>query len=165
MKKIITTYKFGEFNIKSIHCDKEFKHIFQDFANENNIQLICVRSQAHVPCAERKKRTIKERVRSIFLNLPYRGLPKLIMKYLVIQTRVILNHFPAKYGLLQYSSPRMIMQQRLTNFDMHWKHYTGEYVLAYNDKQIKNNIQSKAIYLPQAIINFKKCAQILQYIY
>ena len=145
IKELLTIYKFGKFNIKSIHCDQEFRYILQDFANENNIQLICAPSQAHVPRAERNIRTIKERDRSLFHNLPYRGLPKTIMKYLVMQTTAALNNFPARYGLSRYYSPRMILQQKLLNFEMHCKHYTVEYVLAHDDKQIKNNMHPRAI--------------------
>ena len=39
----------------------------------------------------------------------------------------------------------MIVQHRVINYDMHCKHFTGEYVLAHDDRQIKNNIQSRAI--------------------
>ena len=39
----------------------------------------------------------------------------------------------------------MILQQKLLNFDMHCKHYTGEYVLEHNDKHIKNNMESRAL--------------------
>ena len=44
MKELLTIYKFGEFNIKSIHCNQEFRYILQHFANENNIKLICAPS-------------------------------------------------------------------------------------------------------------------------
>ena len=113
IKEIISIHKFGEFNIKRIHCDQVFINILQDFANDNNIQLICAPSQAHVPRSDRNIRTMKERVRSLFHNLPYCGLPKIIMKCLVIQTIATLNYFLARYGLLQYYGPRIIMQQRL----------------------------------------------------
>ena len=97
MEEIITIFKFGEFNIKSIHCDQEFSHFLQDFANKNKIKLICAPSQAHVPCAERNILTIKERVRSLFHDLLYRGIPKTIMKYPILQTTATINYFPAQY--------------------------------------------------------------------
>ena len=137
--------KIGEFNIKSIHCDQEFRYILQDFATNNNITLICAPSQAHVPCAERDICTIKERVRSLFHNLPYRRIPKMFIKYLVMQTTATLNYFPTRYGLSQYCSPRMILQHKLLNFKMHYKHYTGEYVLAHDDKHIIDNMESRAL--------------------
>ena len=145
MKELLNIYRFGEFNIKTIHCDQEFKYILHEFAIENNINLICAPSQTHVPRAERNIRTIKERIRSLFHSLPYRGLPKTIMQYLVVQTTSTLNYFPARYGLSRYYSPRMILQKKLLNFNTHCKHYTGEYVLAHDDKQIKNNMESRAI--------------------
>ena len=95
MNEILNIYQFGEFNVKRIHYNQEFKFILQDFTNENNITLLCVPSQAHVPRAERNIRTIKERVQSLFHNLPFGGIPKTILKYLVVQTTATLNYFPA----------------------------------------------------------------------
>ena len=145
MEGIITIYIFGECNIKSIHSDQEFRYILQDFANENRINLVCSLSQTHVPHAERNIRTIKERVRSRFQNLPYRRIPKIIVIYLVIQTSATLNYFPARYGLSQYNSPKMILQHKLLNFEMHCKHFTGEYVLGHDDKHSKNNMESREL--------------------
>ena len=53
-EEIITIDKFGEFNIESIHCDQECRHILQDFADENKIKLLCAPSHAHVSCAHYK---------------------------------------------------------------------------------------------------------------
>ena len=64
MKEILNIYQFGEYNVKSIHCDQKFKFIQQNFANENNITLFCEPSQANVPGVERNIRTIKETVQS-----------------------------------------------------------------------------------------------------
>ena len=62
-----------------------------------------------------------------------------------MQTTATLNYFPARYGLSPYYSPRMILQQTHLNFETHYKHYTGEYVLAHDDKHIKNNMESRAL--------------------
>ena len=137
MEEIITIYKFGEFNIKNIHYDQEFRYILQDFTNKNKIKLVCALSQAHVPHTEQNIHTIKESIRSLFHDLPYHGIQKIIMNYLVMQTTAALNYFPSRYGLSQHYSPRMILQQTLLYFDMHCKHFTGEYMLAHNDKHNK----------------------------
>ena len=86
MEEILTLYKIAEFNIVAIHCDQEFKSTLQDFANQHNITLLNAPSQSHIPRAERNIRMIKERVRSLFHTVPYRVIPKTILKYLVIQT-------------------------------------------------------------------------------
>ena len=39
----------------------------------------------------------------------------------------------------------MIIHKRVLNYDMLYKHYTGEYVLEYDDQQIKNNMKARAI--------------------
>ena len=64
---------------------------------------------------------------------------------MVVQTTATLNYFPVRYGLTKYYSPRMIVQHRLINYDMNFKPFTGKYVLAHDDRQIKNNMQPKAI--------------------
>ena len=134
-----------EFNIVAIYCDQKFKSALRDFANKHNINLLCAPSHSHIPRAERNIRTIKERVRSLFHNLPFRALPKSILKYLVIQTTATLNYFPARYGISQYYSPRMIIHKHVLNYDTHCKHYTGGYVFAHDNLQIKNNMKTMAI--------------------
>ena len=145
LQEIINIYKHAEFNVKNIYCDQEFKTILQDFATKNNINIFCAPSQAHVPRAERNIRTIKERVRSLFHNLPYRGVPKTILKYLVVHTTETINYLPARYGISKYYSPRMIVLRKLIDFNSHCNHFTGQYVLAHDDKTIKNNLQQRAI--------------------
>ena len=145
MEEILTLYKIAGFNIIAIHCDQEFKYALQDFANQHNITLLSAPSQSHIPRAEKNIRMIKERVRSLFHTLPFRTIPKTILKYLMIQITAMLNYFPARYGISKYISPRMIIHKRVLNYDMHCKHYTGEYVLAHDDQQIKNNMKTRAI--------------------
>ena len=134
IEEIINLYKLAKFKIVAIHCNQEFKSILQDFANNHNITMLCVPSQSHIPRAERNIRTIKERLRLLFHNLPYRTIPKTILKYLVIQTTPTLNYYPARCVISQHYSPRMIKNKIVLNYDIHFKHYTGEYVLAYNDR-------------------------------
>ena len=40
----------------------------------------------------------------------------------------------------------MILQQKLLNFEIHYRYYTREYVLSHDDKYIKNNMESRALY-------------------
>ena len=66
----------------------------------------------HVPEAERNNRTIKERVRATFHRLPYKALPKPIMKVLVLESARKLNYFPNKHGISPHYSPRQIVHQQ-----------------------------------------------------
>ena len=62
MQEVINLYKFAELNIKTIHCDQEFRYTLQELANKEKIELLCEPAQSHIPRAERNIRTIKERV-------------------------------------------------------------------------------------------------------
>jgi hypothetical protein len=63
----------------------------------------------HVPEAERNNRTIKERVRAAYHQLPYKALPRQLIRYLVQTQASQLNLFPAKGGISPYYSPRTIL--------------------------------------------------------
>ena len=67
------------------------------------------------------------------------------MKFLVIQTTATLNYFPARYGIPNYYSPRIIIHRSILDYDIHYQHYIGEYVLAHDAQQIKNNMNDRAI--------------------
>ena len=105
MEEIIKLYKLAEIKIVAIYCDQEFKSTLQDFANNHNLTLLCAPSKSHIPREVRNIRTIKDRVRLLFHNLPYRAILKTVLKYLVIQTTATLNYFPARYDISQYYSP------------------------------------------------------------
>jgi hypothetical protein len=63
----------------------------------------------HVPEAERNNRTIKERVQAAYHRLPYKALPRQVIRYLVQTQASQLNLFPAKGGISPYYSPRTIL--------------------------------------------------------
>jgi hypothetical protein len=63
----------------------------------------------HVPEAERNNRTIKERVWAACHRLPYKALPRQLIRYLVTTQASQLNLFLAKGGISPYYSPRTIL--------------------------------------------------------
>ena len=103
MEEIINLFKLAKFKIVAIYCNQEIT--LQDFANNHNLTLLCAPSKSHIPREVRNIRTIKDRVRLLFHNLPYRAILKTVLKYLVIQTTATLNYFPARYDISQYYSP------------------------------------------------------------
>ncbi len=92
--------------------------------------------QEHVPEAERKNRVIKERVRATYRRLPYIRLTKLLVKMLVTESAKKLNFFPAKNGVSQYYSPRMILHQRNLDYGRHCQYAMGAYVQAHDEPKI-----------------------------
>ena len=67
IEQIIQLYQKGNFEITNIHCDSKYKYILQDITMKYNINLHCAPAQSYDPDAERNIRTIKERVRSLYM--------------------------------------------------------------------------------------------------
>ena len=70
-----------------------------------DIQMNYTNAQEHVPQAERNNRTIKKRVRAALHRLPYKKIPKTMLKYLAMVQTSQLNLFPVKGGVSKYFSP------------------------------------------------------------
>ena len=62
----------------------------------------------HVPEAERNNRTIGERIRANYHNLPYKAIPRIMLCYLAMISTSQLNFFPAKGGVSPHLSPHII---------------------------------------------------------
>ena len=65
--------------------------------------------QDHIPEAECNIRTIKEQVRVAYHRLPYKALPKVMIRYLAMISARQLNMFPVKHGISSYYSPHTIL--------------------------------------------------------
>ena len=78
MKNVIQKYSKRGLEVTAIHVDGQFANE----AFENAVQtarLIKYSAREHVSVAERRNRTIKERMRSLVAVLPYEQLPKLLV--------------------------------------------------------------------------------------
>ena len=69
----------------------------------------------HVPDIEQNNRVIKERFRIAYYRLPYKKIPRIMIRYLAMVCARQLNLFPAKHGISKHYSPHMIITGR--NFD------------------------------------------------
>jgi hypothetical protein len=133
--ELLAVYKRGEFNITEIHCDNEFRKVMDPLSVRQNppIKMNYAAAQEHVPRAERNNRVIQERVRAAYHRLPFTHLPRILVKFLVMESTKKLNFFPNKNGVSKYFSPRMIMHQENLDYDRHCKHHIGEYVQAHDE--------------------------------
>jgi hypothetical protein len=85
----------------------------------NNMEMNYTSKGEHVPEAERNNRTIGERVRANYHNLPYKAIPRIMLKYLLMVSTHQLNLFPAKGRVSAYLSPHVIMMGRNLDFEKH----------------------------------------------
>jgi hypothetical protein len=114
------------------------------------MQMNCTAKGEHVPEAERNNRTIGERIRATYHNLPCKAMPRVMLKYLAMQCTHQLNLFPAKGGVSAYFSPHVLLSGTNLDFNKHCQVPFGAYVQA-NQENTPTNAQAPrtidAIYL------------------
>ena len=77
-------YNKAGFVITDLHADQEFECLRQELMDDDNgIELHCVARNKHEPTVENMIKTIKERVRCLWHQLPYTTMPKIMLQYLV----------------------------------------------------------------------------------
>jgi hypothetical protein len=99
----------------------------------------------HVPQAERNNRTIQERIRATYHNLPFAMIPKVMIRYLTITSTEKLNYFPAKGGISPYYSPHVILTGRAIDYSKHCQIPFGAYVQANNESYPTNTNAPRAM--------------------
>ena len=136
--QVFRVYNTGGFKITTIHCDNEFRPLMEQISNEFQVTMNYANPQEHVPEAERNNRVIKERVRAAYHRLPFKHLPRLMIKILVTESAKKMNFFPAKNGISPYYSPRMILHQRNLDYARHCQYTFGTYVQAHEEPVFSN---------------------------
>jgi hypothetical protein len=147
---IFRHYNNAGYNITTILCDQEFKPIMDLVNDELGVAMNYTTTDEHVPEAERNNRTIAERIRCAYHNLPYKAMPKVMLRYLAMVSTKQLNLLPAKGGVSAYLSPHVILGGSNLDFNKHCQIPFGAYVQAYQENSPKNTNQPRtldAIYL------------------
>jgi hypothetical protein len=139
--------------IKEIHCDGEFCSMMERVNDNLDVNMNFTNAQDHVPEAERNK-TIKERIQAAYHRLPYKALPRIMIRYLAMYQVNQLNLFPVKGGVPAYYSPRMILNQENLDYAKHCSVPFGAYVQANHHETNRTNSNTTraldAIYLRPA---------------
>jgi hypothetical protein len=132
LSSIFRIYKNAGFLITVIRSDNEFCPLIKHLSDVYDVTMNFANPQEHVPEAERNNRVIKERIRATYHRLPYRRLPRTLVKILVLESAKKLNFLPARHVISQqYYSPRMILHQRNLNYSKHCKYALGMSVQAH----------------------------------
>ena len=84
----------------------------------------------HVGEAERNNRFLKERFRTKFHYLPYKAMPRIMIKGLARQVAKQASCFPVKGGVSSILSPRQLIEQRNLDFNKDLGIPFGSYVEA-----------------------------------
>ena len=101
IRAVMDIYRRRGFTIESMYGDQEFECI----ENDLNTDVFIADTDDHVPEIERSIRTIKDRVRSTVHGMPYKYLPRIMVRGLVEHAVKCLNQFPALNGISPTISP------------------------------------------------------------
>ena len=104
-------YNEAGYRIREIHADNEFRPLFETVADDLDVIMNYTNAGDHVPEAERNNRVLQERVRTAYHRLPYKAIPKTMLKHLTMISAEQLNYFPAKGGISAHFSPYAIIKR------------------------------------------------------
>ncbi|KAG7371806.1 hypothetical protein IV203_017948 [Nitzschia inconspicua] len=104
-------------------CDPEFEELRSVFPFLNPCS-----ADEHVPEAERMVRTRKDRIRSVYVTLPFRHIPRLMVKRVVANAVLWWNALPAPDSVSTVHSPRYHLVGNELTSDNHVRLEFGSYV-------------------------------------
>jgi hypothetical protein len=105
--------------ISTLSCDREYIPLINAIQDEFNITPNFPSAQEHVPEAERNNRVMKVRIRAVFHTLPFKTIPKIMIKFLAMECTKKLEYFPPNGGVSKYCSPREILHQQKLDYNKH----------------------------------------------
>jgi hypothetical protein len=95
---VLRLHNSAGFHIQTIHRNGKFRAMMDNVKEDLDVRMSFTNALDHVPEAERNNRSIKEQVRAAYHRLPYKALPRQLIRYLVQTQASQLNLFPAKGG-------------------------------------------------------------------
>ena len=145
LQNVFRFYTEAGFRVATIHSDNEFAPLKGPLKDLLGIQLNVAAADEHVPEAERNNRVIQERIRCVFHSMPYKCIPRLMVKMLAMEAARKLNFFCPKGGISKYYSPRTILSQKPLDYKKHCQVPFGAFVQGFQDEQIKNNPKQRTV--------------------
>jgi hypothetical protein len=118
-----------------------------------DVDMNFTNAQDNVPEAERNNRTIKEMIRPAYHCLPYKAIPRIMIRYLAIIQANNLNLFPVKEGVSNCYSPPYELNQTNLDYTKHCVVPFGAYMQANHERtKTSSNVTRTldAIYLRPA---------------
>ena len=91
---IVNEYHKAGFRISVIYCDREFKPLFNELWQHQQIHMNFAITGDHVGESERNNQFSKERFRVQFHLLPYKAIPEIMIRHLAMKTADEGNYFP-----------------------------------------------------------------------
>ena len=115
MKQITLNYQARGFNVAIAFGNGEFDKLIDWMRNELNIDLITCAADSHVPSAKNAIRFVKERLRYIQCETPFKKYPKRLTIEMTKRATIFINSFRRKSGIHSVMSPRQILFRKKIN--------------------------------------------------
>ena len=139
LDKVLCHYNKGSYVIKKIHADGEFKILLLKIKDDLDIDVNVVNPDEHVVDIKRLNRIIKEKFRTLYYRLPFKSIPKVMIKTLACVTTHAMNLFLIKGEVSKYFSPHVILGKKQLDYVKDFNFEFGEYVEASNANTPSNN--------------------------
>jgi hypothetical protein len=142
LRDIFKIYNARGFQITEVHADSEFAKIGNDILP---VRLRTCGTDDHVPEVERSVQTQKNENRSLCHGMPYKCMPRVMLRELIQMGNTFLNAFGSKDSIASGLSPRNVIDG-LPHIDYNdLKFEFGEYVQLHVEQKITNTMKSRTI--------------------
>jgi hypothetical protein len=142
LKAAIHTYTIRGLKVCDVHCDLEFECLRPKLLP---IVMDVVSPDSHVGEIERSNRTVQERLRACVHGLPFKRIPRLMVKHMVKDAIRCLNQFPWKYGVSYTLSPAAIVTGAGPPDYAALRLEFGSYVQVFEDPQPTNTPRARSL--------------------
>jgi len=85
LENVIQIYQQAGFQVTTVSCNHEYSPLMTHFINKFGIKANYASAQEHIPEAECNNQVIKECIRAGFHALPFKAIPKIMIKYLAME--------------------------------------------------------------------------------
>ena len=145
LDEVFRVYNGAGYYLTKFECDNEFQPLLEQVCDTLEVDMECPPAGAHVPEAERNNRTIGERYRVAYHNLPYAMIPTVMIRYLALVITEQITYFPAKGGISSHYSPYVILNRRELDYNRNFQVPFGAYVQANQDNTPTNTNAPRTI--------------------
>ena len=127
IRQVVHHYKKQNIDVDFLHLDNEFKSFKLKIEKEFGCQVNLCNPDEHVGDIERSNRTLQDRVRVSYHRLPFRVIPRAMIRHSCMRETRSQNFFVKKKGISRYFCPNHIINRKTICFDKELKFSFGDY--------------------------------------
>ena len=114
---ILRLYNKADIYITRIHADNKYKSVSWELDESWDVEFNFSLPQERFPGIEHENRVLHERFFVGLYFLPYKILPKSMIRYLALRVTRNRSYFPKKMGISKIFSPQTILKKNQLDFN------------------------------------------------